>query len=830
MSRGEYKAKLIVTVWSALGVILLASSLTTAPAASRLQSGQLASSMLGLNVFGGSYGITGTGRGVSFPTDVKVCPITGKIFVVDPSRNRVLRFPAIAAEESDWPPEAVLGQRNFESSERGTGKTGMSTPVYLGIDSAGRLYVSEIDGRRVLRFDHPAGAANGAAADGVIGKTTFEPEFGITPETSFRRPIGLALDSADRLYVADADKHRVFRYNNPAADTFVPDPDGVLGRTNFVSDFNRSVSDRTFSSPEALVLDPQDRLYVYDTGNRRVLRFDHPAQLTNGAPADGVIGQSSFTNMVTSFGSRPIDEFSFRAGGLAMDDGGRLYVSDFGDNRVLRFDQPETILTGGTAAAVIGQPTFYTNLSDSGTSGLWGPAGMDFVNGTTLLIADRDNHRVLRFDNAGSLNNGPTADGFVGLSPDIYNYHARMADFSAARPAGVAIDPASGKVFVSDGEAHRILRYPRRALYRTGVRPEAILGQYGFYDWDPGLAADRLNQPAGIAIDEDGRLYVSDRGNHRVVRFDNAVTATNGTSASAVFGQPDFASDQSGTNSSSFDAPWNVAISQSDQLYVVDLKNSRVLRFDGASSVIAGTSATAVFQTKPDSFGQDELYRSHIVLPTGVAIDSADQLYVADASLNRILRFDQAGSLSGQALASAVIGQTTFTNFGTSSNSVFVTPQGLAISADGTLFVGFNFGVAWFDEVATKTNGAPPDGYLGGTPSLQGLGGLRSVTSIAIAPDGTLIAADPENYRVLAYKPPTNDPPLAITKTPTGDLTLTLQVSDPQNWRLESRRDSGNGTWQPLDTPPIGNQWTLPVSAQSPRRVFRAVRAEFAIQ
>ncbi len=104
----------------------------------------------------------------------------------------------------------------------------------------------------------------------------------------------------------------------------------------------------------------------------------------------------------------------------------------------------------------------------------------------------------------------------------------------------IAVDPVTQKVFVADGRWNRILRFSSTASLTNGADAEAVLGQAGFSAIDPGTGPDRLNSPLGLWCDGQGRLWVSDSGNNRVLRFNNAATLPTGSPATGVLGQVNF--------------------------------------------------------------------------------------------------------------------------------------------------------------------------------------------------------------------------------------------------------------------------------------------------
>ncbi len=146
-------------------------------------------------------------------------------------------------------------------------------------------------------------------------------------------------------------------------------------------------------------------------------------------------------------------------------------------------------------------------------------------------------------------------------------------------PTGVAVDPTTGKVFVADYFNNRVLRFASFSALSNGVAAEGVLGQADFTSWVPNrggsVAANTLNSPIGVALDEAGRLWVADYDNNRVLRFDAAASKANGADADGVLGQADFTHNElnrggsaGGEHAESY--PSGVALDEAGRLWVAD--------------------------------------------------------------------------------------------------------------------------------------------------------------------------------------------------------------------------------------------------------------------
>jgi len=227
---------------------------------------------------------------------------------------------------------------------------------------------------------------------------------------------------------------------------------------------------------------------------------------------------------------------------------------------------------------------------------------------------------------------------------------------------------------------------------------------FGIQNPAGGLGANAFG-PYGLAFDRPNNyLYVADAGTNRVLAWRNASSFTNGAPADLVIGQPDFNSitaNNGGIGAGTLSSPYGVAVTPIGNLYVADKGNNRVLEYNTPFSTCAsfpcvGPAASVVFGQGGGLSTGGSFITSGAALgfeglssPTGVAVDGAGNLYVADQGNNRVLEYNTplANPTMPNVGANRVYGQPDF-NSGTAGTSAVLlsAPTGIAISA-GALFI-----------------------------------------------------------------------------------------------------------------------------------------------
>lgn len=299
--------------------------------------------------------------GLNLPTAVAV-DSNGNLWVADSGNSRAVRFPAPFAQTAGSPQTAtlVLGQSSLTISNPGVSQYTMTQPFGLAIfaDSgpaaSGSLAVSDLAANRILVFNRPSGGdfSSGQEAEFVIGQASFSQASAGNTTSQLNNPRGLAVDSGDRLYVADSANNRLIVFskptaNNPSAPLQVPGlnaPQDVIvsfltgaswvtntsssaiyqlpefGTLDLNPTVQTAIQEINSFGPLAVALDPADNLIVADSANRLTFYFgqlfyrntaNYSAGIGSAAgPTPGMLVEiglenSSF-NLTPSYGTNPV--------------------------------------------------------------------------------------------------------------------------------------------------------------------------------------------------------------------------------------------------------------------------------------------------------------------------------------------------------------------------------------------------------------------------------------------------------------------------------------------------------------------------------------------
>jgi uncharacterized protein (TIGR03437 family) len=766
---------------------------------------------------------------IFIPLFLFVCllPVSSAQITLNPSPTRAIGQDS--TKVTSFNPNLVEGRELY--SPEGIALDTSTTPP--------ALYVSDTANNRVLGFKNATNFANGQAADLVLGQpnlaTTFPvvlpPATGQTLSTGLQAPSGIAVDTQGNVYVVDGANNRILRFPKPFAQTGSQVPDLVIGQpsfaTNGVNQGGISASTLSFASSTGVLqafiaFDSSGNLWVADSGNNRILRFNATVLGSPAAPgpaADIVLGQTDFAtgtyNPPTA--SNPLTSLtSFTTpSGIAFDSAGRLFAVESistSRGRILMWAPPFYI--GQPASRLLGVDT--NNPPPPAVSEFQlnaGPGGL-FAIGNAIGAVDTHNNRLLIFPPVEQWIPNTTYQAAVQVvgQPDFSSNGVNLGNPTSG-PNGFSLPGAAvfsgSAVYVADSANNRVVVMPKNAIPQNGTSfgpATMVLGQDLMTLNAPNLVEGRefnfgggaTGFDTGVAVDLTAaapHLYVADTYNNRILGFNDLRTVQSGAKADIVIGQLDFqqvlvnypTNDATQPNASGLFLPTGLAVDSAGNLYVADRGNGRVLRFPQPfANYTAGTAEKANLVLGQSSFTSTRITDATartMAEPYGLAFTLAGGLLVSDTFLNRVLYFQgQPADLTSGMSASLVFGQPDFSSFGGGSGlSQMSFPHHIATDSDDRLYVADtgNGRIDIFNNVPTSSLGQPAAQVL--------TTGLRSPEGIYVSTvTGEVWVADPVVSSAVRYPafnqltPAGEAPnatifspgPLAVVQDAWGDLFL----------------------------------------------------------
>ncbi len=331
-----------------------------------------------------------------------------------------------------------------------------------------------------------------------------------------------------RMYVRKSDLEKVWEYNLLQQVAMQADP-YEQGMSLLEPEFSFGVTGPEtgqFNSPHGLAVARDGSLFVADTNNHRIQHFS---------------GDGTFLNAWGAFGDNnlnydaPIGTFNQPGAVAVSPDGKFVYVADTWNHRIQKFT------FGGEPVTMWGLPLYHVTLGDP--FGLWGPRGIAVDGEGRVFVADTGNKRVVVYDADG---NYISQFGGAGMGPGQLD-----------EPVGIAVD-RQGNVYVADTWNQRIQVF---ASNDGGLTWDSIL-QWEAAAW----YGESLENKPLLALDNSGHLFVTDPEAGRVLEFTTSGAFVRG------WGEPGFGSGRFGLAS-------GVAVDRQGRVWVSDAANGVLSRF-----------------------------------------------------------------------------------------------------------------------------------------------------------------------------------------------------------------------------------------------------------
>jgi len=297
-------------------------------------------------------------------------------------------------------------------------------------------------------------------------------------------PIGVAIDAAGNIYIADT--------NNLIRKV---DTSGIIttvagnGSYSFSGDGGPATS-AALGNPTGVAVDASGNLYIADTQNDRVRKVDNSGIITT------VAGNGNYASIYTGDGG-PATSAMIYPKGVAVDASGNLYIAETTDNRILKVDKSGIITTVAGYSSTVG----YGGDGGPATRAMLNyPLGVAVDTFGNLYIADTGNNCVRKVDTYGIIT---TVAGYwaKGYSGD----HGPATHAMLNYPTSVAVD-ASGNLYIADLKNYRVRKVDTSGTITT-VAGNGIPNYSG--DGGPAVYAE-LGYPYGVAVDTFGNLYIID--------------------------------------------------------------------------------------------------------------------------------------------------------------------------------------------------------------------------------------------------------------------------------------------------------------------------------
>ncbi len=608
----------------------------------------------------------------------------------------------------------LAGRASIGSSDGIAGDARFFAPLGVAVDGNGNVFVADT-GNHVIRKIAPDGAVTTfAGAAGIRGSVD-----GAGGAARFNFPSAVVVDQSGNLFVADTRNHVIRKITAAGLVTTVGGTAGSSGSADAAGSAAR------FASPSGVAVDRSGNLFVADSGNRTIRKITTAGAVTTLAGTPGLSGSSDGVGGAARFGN-PF--------GVAVDPNGTVFVTDSfwrGSSRNPLFDYtirkitPDGVVT--TLVASTGGPMFLQGGDGAGSAaGIGEPRALAVDAGGNLFFADFGNWTIRRLAPDGTVTTLAGLPTSLASTPVFADSTGRNARF--ARPSGVAVD-RNGTVFVADTGNNAIRKVTAKGVVTTlaGAANEIGVGADG-----TGGAA-RFVAAYGLAMDGSGNVLVADSQTLRSVAADGTATTIAGIWGAGFSASP-----------TQFSGAQCVALDSRGTVLVSNRRTIQRIAPDGTITTLAGNMA--LFGTYDGTgaaagFSQVE----------GMALDRSGNVYATDSRSHTIRKITPAGVVTTLAGVADSDGSAD----GVGSAARFYGPKGIAVDAQGTLFVAdsYNGTIRKITATGVVTTLAGQAGIVGSVDGPGSAARFYHPTGVGLDAAGNLFVGDPQNNTVRKVAP-----------------------------------------------------------------------------
>jgi uncharacterized protein (TIGR03437 family) len=613
---------------------------------------------------------------------------SGKTYFSDAYYNQIYELTAAGAIEV----VAGAGRQGFSGDNGPATAALLDSPGAMVFDSGGNLLFADTGNGRIRRI----------TTDGVI--STFASIGGVS---------GLAFDAAGNLYFSVAGQHTVRRLTPTGTNTIF----AGTGTAGFSGDGGAATS-AALNGPQGLRFDSDGNLYIADRSNHRIRRVT-PGGVISTVIGDGVARLAGDNGPATSASiTLPAD--------IAIDATNTLYVSDTSSGRI------RVVNRQGNITALAGGGRSFTD-GGAGEAFLVSPVSMAFDSRGGLVIAVAGVRQIRRIVQT-------TITSLAGIVPGGSGQEGVPAtNVFLLDPTHVAVD-ARGNVLVSDVIDNRV-----RIISPAGqLSTHAGNGIFGVDVGAGGALAAQVGSPRGLAFDSSGNLFIASGAGATIRRMTPAGIISNIAGGSGGF---------SGDNGPALNARLlgvaGVATDSAGNIYVADTGNNRIRRIAAGSQTITTIAGGAT----PGFSGDGGQAASALLAgPRDVAVDRANNIYIADTDNSRIRRIDTNGVIT----TVAGNGSSAYSGDGGAATAAAIGfPVGLAVDEAGNLYFPTGNAVrkvtASTQQISTIA-GASAQGYSG-DGALATNARFDFPFGVTVDAAGAVYVADARNFRVRKLTP-----------------------------------------------------------------------------
>lgn len=551
----------------------------------------------------------------------------------------------------------------------------LPAPAAVVEDASGNLYIAAPPSQYVYKWTKTSGAVTVFAGVGYLSYHHITEKATTSPLWS---PSGLAVDSQGNVYIADAGNNAIRKVDTSGSMSTVAGTSKPCYQTA-CGDGGPAINAK-LSGPQGVAIDRFGNIYIADTGDNRVRCVVGVATGCNTNKTVPIGTIVNYAGNPTTACASPTDTcgdggksksaYLNTPMGVALDKSGNLYIADSQDNRIREVSKAIINTIAGTGVRC---PNGTEACGDTGaatSAELAAPRAVSVDGSGNIYIADTGDQRI-RVVTATTIN-AFAGSGKAGFSGD----NGAPLSAQMTTPNGIYVD-AAGTVFISDTGNQRI----RTVVGGSSGKITTFMGGGSGGDgttaveYPPTAATPILAEPYQVALDSSNNFYIADTANNRI-RVVN--TQTSAVTIAGVLVQPGdiqtvagngdagYSGDNGPAVSATLHSPFGVAVDANGNIYIADSYNGIIREVDGSSGTITSLKATEA-----------------LTLPSALSIDKSGNIFIADPPAQVV--WELSGGTMSVVAGNGTAGYSG--DGGQATSAELDVPFGVAVDSNENLFI-----------------------------------------------------------------------------------------------------------------------------------------------
>lgn len=565
----------------------------------------------------------------------------------------------------------VAGRANYLGDKGNAVNAGLAAPYSYAVDASGNIYIACVNDNRVRKIDATTFTITTVAGTGVAGYSG-DNGLAVNAKLNFKGGFpGIAIDKSGNIYISDYKNNRIRKID--VATKIITTIANTSGIADYKGD-NGVATSAKISGPAGIWVDNSNNIYFADNNNSVIRRIDGTTNIITTIAGNGSPNFGGDNGVPTSAYLSYPEKFVFDSKGV-------LYIADEFNFRIRQVKNNVITTIAGN-----GSPAYSGDGDPAVNASIGTPTGIAVDASDNIYFVDNYNSVVRKIDAQTKKISTVAGDGYAGYYGDGGN----AANAELSNPTDIYIDK-NDNIYIVDKDNNRIRRIDASTkiistfigdgtdgfnstpdALKAQLNPQAIVsdgtnlfiaeGTYydvrqinvtnnafpvaGAPDVDPayaskgfsgdnGLATQaKLNAPVDVKLDASGNIFIADVFNNRIRKVD---AATNTITTIAGTGTAGFSGDNGVPTSAQLNAPYGIAFDKNGNLYIADAQNNRVRKITISTnkiSTIAGTGSAIS--------GADGSVATSTALnsPYSVAVDASLNVFVLEKGVGKVRKID----------------------------------------------------------------------------------------------------------------------------------------------------------------------------------------------